>query len=67
MKIRKVMYCSKNYNIKTTSFSHEGCNTIHDFSVWLRNGSNPANINRFRSHTRKYSPPISLLSLRQYE
>ena len=23
---------------------------IHDFSVWLRIGSNPADINRFRSH-----------------
>ena len=25
----------------------------HDFSVWLRNGSNPPDINRFWSHTRK--------------
>ena len=24
---------------------------VHDFSVWLRTGSNPADINRFRSHT----------------
>ena len=24
--------------------------TIHDFSVWLRTGSNPVEINRFRSH-----------------
>ena len=27
----------------------------HDFSVWLRTGSNPADINRFRSHTRNDS------------
>ena len=26
---------------------------IHDFSVRLRTGSNPADINRFRSHTGK--------------
>ena len=26
---------------------------IQDFSVWLRIGSNPADINRFRSHTGK--------------
>ena len=25
----------------------------HDFSVWLRTGSNPADIDRFRSHTRE--------------
>ena len=24
---------------------------IHDFSVWLRAGSNPVDINQFRSHT----------------
>ncbi len=29
------------------------CDAIHDFSVWLRNGSNPADINRLRSHTGK--------------
>ena len=23
----------------------------HDFLVWLRNGSNPADINRFRNHS----------------
>ena len=27
---------------------------IHDFSVWLRTGSYPADINRFRIHTGKY-------------
>ena len=27
--------------------------TIHDFSVCLRTGSNPADIHRFRSHTGK--------------
>ena len=27
---------------------------IHDFSVWLRIGSNPVDINRFRSQTGKY-------------
>ena len=26
---------------------------IHNFSVWLRTGSNPADSNRFRSHTGK--------------
>ena len=26
---------------------------IHDFSVWLRTGSNPTDSNRFRSHTGK--------------
>ena len=26
----------------------------HDFSVWLRTGSNPADINWFQSHTGKY-------------
>ena len=26
---------------------------IHDFSVWLRAGSNPHDINRFRSHIGK--------------
>ena len=26
---------------------------IHDFSVWLRTGSNPADINQFQSHTGK--------------
>ena len=30
-------------------------NVIHDFSVWLGTGSNPADVNRFRSHTVKYS------------
>ena len=28
--------------------------TINDFSVWLRTGFNPADINRFQSHTEKY-------------
>ena len=28
---------------------------IHDFSVWLRTGSNPVDSNRFRSHTGKYN------------
>ena len=26
---------------------------VQDFSVWLRTGSNPEGINRFRSHTGK--------------
>ena len=26
---------------------------IHDFLVWLKTNSNPADINRFRSHTGK--------------
>ena len=26
---------------------------LHDFSVWLRIGSNPVDINQFRSHTAK--------------
>ena len=28
-------------------------NAMHDFSVWLRTGSNPSDINQFQSHTRK--------------
>ena len=28
-------------------------NDVHDFSVWLRPDSNPADINRFRSDTGK--------------
>ena len=28
---------------------------VHDFSVWLRTGSNPVNINWFRSNTVKKS------------
>ena len=28
--------------------------TIHDFSVWLRSSSNPADIKRIGSHTGKY-------------
>ena len=27
---------------------------IHDFLVWLRTGSNPADSKRFRSHTGKF-------------
>ena len=27
------------------------CDAIHDFLVWLRTGSNPADIDWFRSHT----------------
>ena len=27
---------------------------IHEFSVWLRTSNNPADINRFLSHTGKY-------------
>ncbi len=27
--------------------------TMNDFSVWLRTGSNPADINRFQSHNGK--------------
>ena len=27
--------------------------TIHDFSIWLRTGSNSAYINRFRNHSGK--------------
>ena len=34
-------------------YIHRKFDTIHDFSVWLKTGSNPANINRFRSHTGK--------------
>ena len=36
--------------------SLENCllfDAIHDFSVWLRNGSKPPDINRFRRHTVK--------------
>ncbi len=46
----------KNYTIKT------GINFMifilifieNDFSVWLRTGSKPADINRYQSHTGKY-------------
>ena len=27
---------------------------IHDFSLWLRTGSNPADSNRFQSHTENF-------------
>ncbi len=27
---------------------------MHDFSVWLKTGSNPADSNQFRSHMGKY-------------
>ncbi len=29
-------------------------NAIHEFSVWMRTGSNPVDTNWFRSHTGKY-------------
>ena len=29
---------------------------MHDFSVWLKTGSNPADINRLRSHAGKSIP-----------
>ena len=34
--------------------------TIHDFSVGLRTGSNPAEMNRFCSHTENYLPSYTL-------
>ena len=34
---------------------------IHNFSVWLRTGSNPQDINRFRSHTGKWKIRLSSL------
>ncbi len=37
----------KNFKIETSFVSRD----IHAFSVWLRTGSNPADSNRFRSHT----------------
>ncbi len=40
----------KNYKIKTSFVSPDA---IHDFSVWLRTGSNPVDCNRFQSHTGK--------------
>ena len=33
---------------------------IHDFSVWFRTGSNPADIIRIRSHIGKYFKQFSL-------
>ncbi len=32
---------------------------IHYFSVWLRTGSNPADSNRFQSHTGEYYTHIT--------
>ena len=29
------------------------CDAIHDFLIWPRTGSNPADINGFQSHTEK--------------
>ena len=44
-------------NIKTFILTFEEycfkCDTIHDFSLWLRTSSNPADINQFQSHTGK--------------
>ena len=51
----------KNYKIEIQFhdfiliFMENFYNAIHDCSVWLRTGSNPADINRFRSNTRKCS------------
>ncbi len=36
---------------------------MHKFSIWLRTSSNPADINRFRSHTGKLS--IALIHSKQ--
>ena len=41
-------------------FILENYKTIHDFSVWLRTGSNSADINRFPSHTRLRDLPLIL-------
>ena len=41
--------------------SAENClfyDTIHDISVWMRTGSNPADINRFRSDTGNRFIPV---------
>ena len=38
------------FNIRRNCLQYDA---IHHFSVWLRSGSNPANINRFRSNTEK--------------
>ena len=44
---------------------------IHGFLVWLRTGSNPADINRFRSHTGNkitmFSMLLSLFSVAKFE
>ena len=34
---------------------------IHDFSVWLRAGSNPADLNRFQSRTGKSIAVLKVL------
>ena len=47
-------------------------NTIHNFSVWLKTGSNPAYNNRFQSHTGKRNIQftiifiITVLKIRKY-
>ena len=40
---------TKNHKINSIFVSLEGPKTIHDFSVWLRTGSNPAYINRSKT------------------
>ena len=50
-----------NYMIKTSLIIvhfliRRKLDKILDFSVWLRNGSNPADINRLCSHTEKNIP-----------
>ncbi len=43
------------FNILIVHFYiHRKLDMIQDFSVWLRTGSNPADINRFRSHGKIY-------------
>ncbi len=39
---------------------------MHAFSVWLRTGSNPADSNRFRSHTGKYSNVTKRKALKKF-
>ena len=41
----------ENYKIKTNFVSPEGTTAVNSFSVYLRTGSNPADNNKFLSHT----------------
>ena len=63
----------KNYKIKTSFVSPEGpgkhnwyhdffIRMIHDFSVWLRTGSNSVDINRFRSRAGKWVTKWKVIS-----
>ena len=51
----------KNFKIKTSFVLIY--DVIHEFLAWLRTGSNPADINRFRRHTRKLNVEFNFISV----